>query len=1210
MLMVKDEIDKIEIPLSMIKVKKSTSKDPLHDDVVLIVSGVFPSVPARVIGKIVDPDDNPTVSQIKDIEPPSEMFQNVMLAKGVAKESLDWYISNFKEDKTNGTKHASLVGVADPTDSIPPDHVFLTGMSDPPKRVFLTRSPCTEASDGMVVKVCSKGDFLSDDFKFLSNLPFGTVIFPLGNPSLPSTINSSDLDGDKFFALWDERLVKEADRSNDKLAAGAFAIHYDELVGITFRHEGYDAEIVAKEYFGEDYLVTVDTPSPTTITLSRSEIMSGRRFMNRVLGHSVRKEKTVFHVEWEDKSNEKHLSSDLKREFATPPEVLLEYVQENKLAKRMKDCKWFENHLGQANLIKIIGHRGVGKDIEVRCEYDDNDVSWEPLNDHLIESKLLVGKYVNEHCLWNRDGWQRAVTLWLREIQDCLIVQRDYEVGLLVTRTCSLWKKACTSFGVHSAEALIWGRAYKDANELKKHAGSVKLPLIFYNKITGKQEKNCKFLLLLEKMFGYVGPPLSSDHPDNDENERLRMRSTRDDSGWTRTHSAISDHQAGKWFTNDDSSSWGRSPPVSTTKRDEDQGWGRKKTGKYAPTAVTFNNTSQACVSHGRQPVPLGARNSDDLSTSDAAISSGWGWGRSLDASNMMKNDCIVSGRKTNNTDSLTVVSVNNSSKAYSSGSDNSVPSTVCDTNELPTSTSGNDSGRGSGKSSDISTMMEMTASKGSSTLVSVHNYCEADISGWGRSVPSSARNSNDLSTCTAGSDDSASGWDKSFGVHVANQDDGWGRKIAYKDSSTVVSTNNCSESDSSGWGSSEPGTANKSNAVACSTAGIDSGSGWGRSFDVSTTIQDDVLGWGRKIPNHDSSCGNSTHNCRVADFYAGGRSVPSAERDSNDVSTSTASKDTDSGCDESSDMPSPNQDGNHICGGETANKDSSALFSVMNQMETSPTAASNSNDCPLPTEGEDCVPGLGRSPNVPIANKDESQGRGRMTSCTDSSSLTSVNKHSGGDSFDCGQSAPTAANNSNELSTYTSGIGASSCCDKSSDVTTSAREGGEDCDIKNANKDSPAVVFIKNCSEAGISGSDRDVSTVADNSNEMSNSNTDEDSRCGRGKPSCVLAVEEGNGQVWGTKAAHEGSPDAECSGLEVSAPQGESNSIELNSLTVAKDSGPFWERSPVAPAVDSNDGDNDLNVPSTSNTSNDVRWSSSTLADPCDDSAVGPLS
>lgn len=61
----------------------------------------------------------------------------------------------------------------------------------------------------------------------------------------------------------------------------------------------------------------------------------------------------------------------------------------------------------------------------------------------------------------------KVASLWLQEIQDCLIMQREYEVGLLICRTFRLWEKACNNYGVNSARALIWGRTYKAANELK-----------------------------------------------------------------------------------------------------------------------------------------------------------------------------------------------------------------------------------------------------------------------------------------------------------------------------------------------------------------------------------------------------------------------------------------------------------------------------------------------------------------------------------------------------------------------------------------------------------------------------------------------------------------------------------------------------------------------------------------------------------------------
>ena len=167
--------------------------------------------------------------------------------------------------------------MADPTDSIPPGFVFLTGLcgSQRPKEVFLTRSPCTEASDGLVVRVCGEEDLnsFSDDWEFLSSLPFGAVVFPLGEPSLVSTINSGDCDGDMFFVLWHEGILAEMEKI-DRLEDNFVFRTDDELVGTGFLHQGTTkAEVVGKAKDG-NYLVEVESSPPATITLSREKIMA------------------------------------------------------------------------------------------------------------------------------------------------------------------------------------------------------------------------------------------------------------------------------------------------------------------------------------------------------------------------------------------------------------------------------------------------------------------------------------------------------------------------------------------------------------------------------------------------------------------------------------------------------------------------------------------------------------------------------------------------------------------------------------------------------------------------------------------------------------------------------------------------------------------------------------------------------------------------
>ncbi|KAL7522999.1 hypothetical protein ACHAWX_007736 [Stephanocyclus meneghinianus] len=1092
MLMVKDDIDRIEIPTSMVKVKKSTAKDPLHDDVVLIVSGIYPSVPANVIGKIIDPDDKPTASQLKDLEPPSEMFQNVMLAKGVTRELLDGYISNFNDDKTNGTKHASLVGVADPTDSIPLGCVFLTGMSNPPARVFLTRSPCTEASDGIVVNVCNKGDFLSNDYDFLSNLPFGTVIFPLGNPSLPSTINSSDLDGDKFFALWDEAIVDEAGHNDDKGLADDFVIHYDDFVGTTFRHNGYDAIIIGKERYGERYLVDVQSPTQTTIFLSRIEIMSGRGYMSRVIGHSLKKGKTEFHIEWEDKSREKHLSTDLKREYSTPPEVLLEYVRKNKLAKNMRDCKWFEAHLGQAILVKIIGHRGVGKDIEVRCEYDDNDKSWESLNDHLIDSKLLVGKYVKENSLENQDGWQQAYSLWLQEIQECLILQREYEVGLLISRTFQLWKKACSEFGANSADSLIWGRAYKDANELKKHGGRVTLPLMYYQQLVGKQGKNCKFLLLLEPIYGYVGPSLSSEHgyehPNTDENKHISMGYMADDSGWTRMHSAINNHQEGKWMANDDSGpGWNRSLSVLATKMDDGQGWGRKTTGKDSSTAVSFSNHVQAYDSNVRPTVPSAGSNSNELSASPAGRGLGSGWGRS-DISTTMKNDDLT-GKKSTCKDSSTAVSMSVCNDDDSLGCEQNVPISATNSIELSTSPIAKDCDRGWDKSSEVSITMgdghvwgRKTTIKDSSAKV----LNESDSSGWGHSIPAATGQSNRVPCSTPGTE-CGSDLGKNSDVSSMMKDDGlgWGRNIQNKDSSGVMLPNKRSAANSSGaesnlddlssstigsdtglgWDRSSdmlvtnkddgqirgrnfmnnpssavmsviiqrdapPTAASNSNDLLTSIVGKDSVQDMGRSPEVSTAKKDDGWGRGKKIHVMASSGVVSVNNRNGGDSAGCEQSLSAGGDDANESFTSAVGIDSGSGGDTSSVAPTAVKDDETVWGRKNANKDSSIAVSISNCSEV----GSSGCEQTVPTAGDlsagtidkDSSWGSGKSSYVSTEKEGNCQVWGRKAACTDPYDA---------DSSGWGSSVPSGKFNPMALSTSTVGEDFSSGQDRPSIV-------------------------------------------------------------------------------------------------------------------------------------------------------------------------------
>ena len=86
MQVVKEGIDNIQIPDSMLKVKKSSSKKPLHDSVYVVVSSIYPSVTSITIGRMFHSERrDPTQAGLKDVRSnlPSSAFQNVLFARGV-----------------------------------------------------------------------------------------------------------------------------------------------------------------------------------------------------------------------------------------------------------------------------------------------------------------------------------------------------------------------------------------------------------------------------------------------------------------------------------------------------------------------------------------------------------------------------------------------------------------------------------------------------------------------------------------------------------------------------------------------------------------------------------------------------------------------------------------------------------------------------------------------------------------------------------------------------------------------------------------------------------------------------------------------------------------------------------------------------------------------------------------------------------------------
>ncbi len=206
-LMEKPGIDKIQLHPTMIKVPPS-QRNPNSKKVILLASRSYPSKnnlqEARLLKKDKEPCKSFKPNKLK------HMATNVLEASQIPKTVIDKYVKNATS--TNGLEHAFVLGASDPTNAIPPGHVFLSGFThDLPDHILVTRFPCTESSDLLKLPlVKTKPHGMSDEqWQFLTKLAFGAILF--GNPGngrgpLPPMIANGDLDGDLYMVLWNKGL--------------------------------------------------------------------------------------------------------------------------------------------------------------------------------------------------------------------------------------------------------------------------------------------------------------------------------------------------------------------------------------------------------------------------------------------------------------------------------------------------------------------------------------------------------------------------------------------------------------------------------------------------------------------------------------------------------------------------------------------------------------------------------------------------------------------------------------------------------------------------------------------------------------------------------------------------------------------------------------------------------------------------------------------
>jgi len=217
----------IELNDSLRKVAPSR-KDDASDNGTIVIKRIFPSTDNfQGVGRLFqNPEDlrkkksRPITKSFKEgIKKGkacklSPMHTRILEGLGVPNEMTKQYTRNFKNNPEH-LRHTHVIGMADPTNNLPPNSVFLTGTKDSDwelDQLFVTRSPCMEAEDGRVIKVVrtKPNGMENDEWDWLQSLHFGALIF--GNPRrgerpLPELIAAGDLDGDLYFVCWDEKIL-------------------------------------------------------------------------------------------------------------------------------------------------------------------------------------------------------------------------------------------------------------------------------------------------------------------------------------------------------------------------------------------------------------------------------------------------------------------------------------------------------------------------------------------------------------------------------------------------------------------------------------------------------------------------------------------------------------------------------------------------------------------------------------------------------------------------------------------------------------------------------------------------------------------------------------------------------------------------------------------------------------------------------------------
>jgi hypothetical protein len=213
---IRDGSPPIQFPDSMKKVGPALATSDEKAMLIICQAGIDPSKYNYDIGRLPSIDDNakPPPKKSFDAKELSPMIKRLLYAVKVPKQIVDEYSQNSRKRKN--PSHTYVRGVCDPTGTLPPGHVFLTGVKNKSTlddMIFVTRSPCIKWTDGRMMKVVTERPTTmpNEDFEYLQSMPFGVIIFAFprnGMKPMPEMIAGGDLDGDRYFVCWERNILK------------------------------------------------------------------------------------------------------------------------------------------------------------------------------------------------------------------------------------------------------------------------------------------------------------------------------------------------------------------------------------------------------------------------------------------------------------------------------------------------------------------------------------------------------------------------------------------------------------------------------------------------------------------------------------------------------------------------------------------------------------------------------------------------------------------------------------------------------------------------------------------------------------------------------------------------------------------------------------------------------------------------------------------